>query len=96
MTIADLKISIDVISLADKELPYCELKFRMFYPVQAAGFNRPESSCNFVLALCTRVETFDPLLYCILNPLMKTGLKVQTIDVVKGPPVATVKILRIS
>ena len=96
MTIADLKISIDVITLADKEIPNCELKFRMFYPVQAAGFNRPESSCNFVLALCTGIETFDPLLYGILNPLMKTGLKVQTIDVVKSPPVATVKILRIS
>ena len=96
MTIADLKISIDVISLADKELPDCQLKFRMFYPVQAAGFNRPESSCNFVLALCARVETLDPLLNSILYPLVKTGLKVQTIDVVKGPPVATVKIFCVS
>ena len=82
MTITGLEISIDVISLADKELLDCYLKFRMLYPMQAAGFNRSESSCNFVLALCARVKTLNPKLNGVLDPLVKTGLKVQTINVV--------------
>ncbi len=82
MTITGLKISIDVISLADKELLDCYLKFRMLYPMQAAGFNRSESSCNFVLALCTRVKTLNSKLNGVLDPLVKTGLKVQTINLV--------------
>ena len=53
----------------------------MLYPMQAAvltGLN-PRA---ILLALCTRVKTLNPKLNGVLDPLVKTGLKVQTINVV--------------
>lgn len=80
--IACAKIVIDMHLFLTQELFNRSGEFLIFNPMQASCFDWSKTACNFMFTLSSGIKASDPLFDRILNPLVKTGLEVQTIDLV--------------